>query len=63
VHTSSAVDAVSPDGTVSVHARRLTADLIVAADGGILGPPRAGGGLSQPDAYHSNLGRSRTRDR
>ena len=33
VHTGSAVDAVSPDGTVTVGGRQLRADLVVAADG------------------------------
>jgi 2-polyprenyl-6-methoxyphenol hydroxylase-like FAD-dependent oxidoreductase len=33
VHAGSAVDAVSPDGTVSTGGRQLRADLVVAADG------------------------------
>jgi 2-polyprenyl-6-methoxyphenol hydroxylase-like FAD-dependent oxidoreductase len=33
VHTGSAVDAVSPDGTVRIHGHELRADLVVAADG------------------------------
>jgi 2-polyprenyl-6-methoxyphenol hydroxylase-like FAD-dependent oxidoreductase len=33
VHTSSSVDAVDPDGRVSCAGQRLTADLVVAADG------------------------------
>jgi 2-polyprenyl-6-methoxyphenol hydroxylase-like FAD-dependent oxidoreductase len=33
VNTSSAIDAASPDGTVSCRGQRLSADLVIAADG------------------------------
>jgi 2-polyprenyl-6-methoxyphenol hydroxylase-like FAD-dependent oxidoreductase len=47
VHTDSRVDAVSPDGTITVRTQQFRADLVIAADG-VNSPARRDLGLDRP---------------